>query len=200
MIRSNTDSRLNQLGVALCFLSAVAIAFSGCSKKETPLKSGVATLTGNEKTISDLITTEDLVLDLTPRLTRLAKWFQENPNSLADDLKTCDAIHPLADADAESIFQNDAHHPEFVTVAHWPVATTPTTEPVDPWKAIDPLEVQWETLKFGVVESHFLNAEQTEFSLHTKVEARGKRSAAVFGLKGHQELVFEQSDLSLIHI
>ncbi len=130
---------------------------------------------------------------MTPRLGRLAKWLEENSqsgNGLAEDLKTCVEINALAAADPATVFHTDSEHPPFVEVAHWPVEISPSGRPVNPWAALQSLGVQWETMKFGVVEAHFIDPEQTQFSLHTKVEGRGNSPQGVYGLKGHQELVF----------
>ena len=187
-----------------CMLSISLVISTGCHKKPTNpnASSKNSGLTGHAKLVADLIAGEDLVLDLTPRLNKLAIWFQEssegkNPK-LHADLKTCQSVTGLQKLDLDSFFQPAADQPKFIEVGHWPNGeshSNPTDEQKNPWHHLLELGASWETMKFGVVSANFTDDSQTEFALHTKVEARGKGNidGTVFGMKGHQQVVFTET-------
>ena len=173
----------------------------GC--KERPLvvdlpKGGAqAELTEKKQMVDNLIQSEDLLLDLTPRLIRLAKWFQENSagrqTELADDLKQCESLIGIADRNPAELFQADSSEPGFLEVIRWPMGVE-TSQPGNPWEAANGLHVGWETLKFGVVAGDFTNDRHDEIALHTKVEGRGRtESGSALGMKAHQIIVFKKS-------
>ena len=189
---------LNPIVVAVA-VALTCTTLTGCwsSKPQTDVPD-VAELTGTEKVIADLILSEDLVLDLTPRLNELAKWFQEdsagNSKSIASDLATCESVIGLADVDPRDKFHSDSAEPMFLEVFHWPSSELASSK-INPWESSKKLDVVWETMKFGVVSANFTSADQTEFAMHTKVEARGasKADRQPFGMKAHQEILFQKS-------
>jgi hypothetical protein len=150
--------------------------------------------------ISDLINSEDLILDLTPRLSRLADWYEQrsqNPQlPLSPDLLTCLNVTGLASVSSEQVFHQDSSHADFIEVGHWPIAETVVEQPLDPWQAAMELDAQWETMKFGAVSGKFSDSEKSIFILKTKVEARGHSPSGkpnlLFGLKAHQSLEFQK--------
>ena len=83
--------------------------------------------------ISDLIDSEDLILDLTPRLSRLADWYEQrsqNPQlPLSPDLLTCLNVTGLASVSSEQVFHQDSSHADFIEVGHWPIAETVVEQP-----------------------------------------------------------------------
>ena len=190
----------------ICVISiCLGIALSGCGKKSAkpvavPKSSG---LTGNAKVVADLISSEDLILDLTPRLNRLAKWFQDSSGGLEQelhaDLQTCVSVVGLKNQSSSNFFRSDPGQPDFIETAHWPIAEAndnPSSSQKNPWNASRALKATWETMKFGVVSARFTNESQTEFTLDTKVEARGAGSTdlhGAYGMKAHQQVVFEKN-------
>ncbi|MDG1873997.1 MAG: VCBS repeat-containing protein [Mariniblastus sp.] len=169
---------------------------TGCKRKESAPAVTVYS-SPDEKLVADLIKAEDLILDLTPRLGQLATWFQEDSSghseSLSEHLAQAGQVIGLQSLDPETIFHKESSEPEFLEIAHWPIAETATSQATDPWEASKKLGVVWDTMKFGVVSGDFINETQNEISLHTKVEAHGaaKSGGGVYGMKAHQELVFK---------
>lgn len=186
----------------LVFAVMVVLVVAGCERKNPngdPSDPGDrnAELTESEKLIDNLIQSEDLVLDLTPRLSRFANWFQDSSvrkgAAIPEDLVTCKHLIGLADVDAESLFHVDESEPEFLEILHWPLADA-VSEAGNPWNAIEGMGVRWETVKFGVLAGDFTNSDHTEFLLHTKAEGRGHAtSGSVYGMKAYQDIVFEKS-------
>ena len=184
---------------------AFLVLFIGCSflgcKNQTSTVDGsseVGQLGVNEEglRVDNLIESEDLLLDLTPRLNALALWFQENSagrkNELPKDLKSCDSVVGIADKDPVELFHADPSKPGFLQVIHWPVSESTDTS-MNPWESAKRLNVAWETLKFGVVAGDFTNDLHDEFAMHTKVEGRGVAdSGAALGMKAHQVIVFKK--------
>ena len=197
----------------LIWLSILVLATNIGCKKETPKPvpaqpdpARVAREKANNALIENLIKSEDLILDLTPRLSRLADWFEkdsaansadaaDSQSSLQSDLATLTETIGLANENSASVFHADPAKPKFIETGHWPVLSTPEASPKNPWLAASSLGAIWETMKFGVVAGDFTNDERTEFRLHTKVEARGKSSDGwLLGLKGYQDLHFVKVD------
>ncbi|MFK7770038.1 MAG: FG-GAP repeat domain-containing protein [Mariniblastus sp.] len=202
MIRLRIPNPLLYCLATVCIATLVC----GCGKKkpiETAPVSKSSGLSGNAKLVADLISGEDLILDLTPRLNKLAKWFQEtsakDSPALPADFKTLTSVKGLLEQELESLFIPDDERPEVVEIATWPLAelsTNPTDSQQNPWAASFDLGATWETMKFGVVSADFTNESQTEFTLHTKVEARGAGRPAdnflAYGMKAHQQIVFSK--------
>ena len=183
---------------SICVLSLFA---TGCKKTNSPAggpaNAQTRSLSEDEQMIANLIKSEDLILDLTPRINALAKWFESDSQGTADalspDLATCQSVIGIANANADTLLHHDSAEPEFLEVADWPIADSPASA-VNPWEAAKQLAVQWETLKFGVLAGDFSNDEQTEITFHTKIEGRGhSKTETVYGMKAHQQIVFAQS-------
>lgn len=175
-----------------------AMLSSGCKKNEPPVADRSAPeskLSGVEKSVSDLVASEDLLLDLSPRLSKLAKWLETTSGHpfdgpLHSEFQTCSQVKSLDVISAATLFEATPNYPSFVEIADWPIQNALATVPIHPWQALQSLNVQLETLKFGVLSAKFTNVEQTEFLVKTKIEGRGFRGQEVFGLKGYQDLVF----------
>lgn len=188
--------------VALVVLVFGGLAFTGCKESSSPAvgakQGGQPVVTEEERRVDNLIESEDLLLDLTPRLTGLAAWFQENSaglkNELPDEFKNCDSFVGIADRDPAELFGADPSEPGFLEIIHWPIGEE-TNVAVNPWESAKRLNVGWETLKFGVVAGDFTNDQRDEFEMHTKVDGRGiTDSGAAVGMKAHQVIVFKKSD------
>ena len=151
-------------------------------------------------TIRDLIKSEDLILDLTPRLSRIAAWYEQRSQDpqlpLTPELSECVSVTGLADASAEQVFHSDSSHADFVEVGHWPIAETPLLAAADPWQSAMALDAQWETMKFGAIAGNFSDVDENVFVINTKVEARGDSGSAnphwLYGLKAYQSLEFQK--------
>ncbi|WP_162273983.1 FG-GAP repeat domain-containing protein [Mariniblastus fucicola] len=160
----------------------------GCSKPPPPTPPPFVdlsdSLTGEEKRIAELITSEDLLLDLTKDLQSIASQLQGDDESV-DHFATLDHLTGIAGSPS---FHTDQNMPSHVQVASLSVAQLPIGS--SPWSAISDMGVKWSTLKFGVLDAEFSNEERTEFTLETKSEARGSGNDELYGLKGHQQLVF----------
>ena len=96
----------------------------GCRKQASPVDGsneiGQTGITEEGLRVDNLIESEDLLLDLTPRLNALALWFQENSAGLKDelpkDLKSCDSVVGIADKDPAELFHADPSEPSFLEV------------------------------------------------------------------------------------
>ena len=205
---SAAESQYLQKSAVILFLTfVICLSVSGCFKSK-PIPPDISSAVPdsesirNEQTISNLIKSEDLILDLTPRLTRMANWFEESLagkiTELQMDLASCEEVTGLAVVEPESVFRHDQTHPSFVESGHWPLSDSNSTG-VSPWEAAKVVPAQWETMKFGVISGDFADQDRTEFILETKVEARGISGLAEsdkvrFGMKGYQTLVFADQD------
>ena len=169
----------------------------GCKTKKSDPVAPTAHLTGDEKLVADLIKAEDLILDLSPRLGKLANYFQDASSGKAKTLDPvlgdCTTVVGLKETDPESVFHADSSEPKFLEVGLWPVEEAPVSKACNPWEASNKLGVVWDTMKFGVVSGGFTNELHSEFSMHTKVEGHGAaENGGVFGMKGHQEIAFSK--------
>lgn len=150
--------------------------------------------------LSDLIKSEDLILDLTPQLSRIAAWYElrsQDPSlPLPPELSTCVSVSGLAAASADQVFHQDSNHADFVEVGHWPIVESPAEQAVDPWQSAMALNALWETMKFGAIAGNFSESDKDVFVINTKVEARGKSapddSTWLYGLKAYQSLEFQK--------
>ena len=112
--RNFTISRIGSLILLSSVLICIAV---GCNKKESPnSNSSVAaansSMTESERLVANLIKSEDLILDVTPRISKLAKWFQANSagdsDELPADLKSCKSVTGLESQDPEKLFHTDS--------------------------------------------------------------------------------------------
>ena len=193
LLRTRLTSRVSMLLLLFC---AASLAI-GCNKKKPdPVQPVKKELTKSEGIVSNLVETEDLILDLTPRLSKFAKWFEANSAGQTTgafaELENCEIVG-LTAADPSTLFHSDSNHPAFVETANWPTATAASTdETSNPWGSLESLNAKWETTKFGVLSANF-SSDGKEFTLHTKAESRGRSNSHVLGLKSHQDLVFEST-------
>ena len=168
----------------------LTVGVLGCGKKaETPppFATDPAMHTGDEKIVSSVISSEDLILDLSRQIDSIGKLLQkdgEAPNHFAG----LDRVVGLGADAANPSFHTDEKKPDFVQVAK--IGITEVSKGSSPWATLEKLGAQWSTLKFGVIKATFADEKRTRFLLDTKVEARGSDTGTLYGLKGHQQLVF----------
>ena len=113
----------------------ISCSIFGCRKQASPVggsnEIGQTGITEEGLRVDNLIESEDLLLDLTPRLNALALWFQENSAGLKDelpkDLKSCDSVVGIADKDPAELFHADPSEPSFLEVIHWPMGESTDT-------------------------------------------------------------------------
>ncbi len=185
---------------ALVLLTLVST--QGCvEEKEALVEPGAKETNLAEVAIlSDLIKSEDLILDLTPQLSRIAAWYELRSHDpslpLPPELSTCVSVSGLAAASADQVFHQDSNHADFVEVGHWPIVESPAEQAVDPWQSAMALNALWETMKFGAIAGNFSESDKDVFVINTKVEARGKSapddSTWLYGLKAYQSLEFQK--------
>lgn len=167
------------------------IAFvSGCNGKETPppIVSDPGIYSGDEKLVSSVIASEDLILDLSSNLKTIANYLQDETGT-PNPFSNMDRIVGLKSGSIGQAFHTDETKPEFVQVAKLEVSEL-SKGTNNPWEPLNELGVRWVTTRFGVLSAEFLDEKRTRFQLDTKVEARGTDEQTMFGLKGHQQLVF----------
>ncbi len=153
--------------------------------------------TAAEQNVTGLIASEDLILDLTPQLKLIALWIEQRAGDAVSELPILSdlvAVQGLKTVDGEKLFGQHGKYPEFLEKANWPVASEASSEVGYPWASLDRLGIKWETMKFGVLSGGFES--ENVFSIHSKVEGRGESSRAVWGIKGHQDFIFERKDES----
>ncbi len=176
--------------IAATMLLILFVVAVGCSEKEMPPPIAVnpSNYTGEEKLVSSVIATEDLILDLSSQLESIASYLQdESPTS--NPFSHLNRVVGLKLGAGGPSFHADEAKPEFVQVAKLEVAEL-SEGTTNPWKEIEQFGAEWETTKFGVLSAKFLDKSQTRFQLNTKVDARGFNKESQYGLKGHQQLVF----------
>lgn len=179
--------------LAIALLLIVGVIGCGGDKPETPppFATDPAKFSGEEKMVSSVISSEDLILDLSRQIDSIAKLLQkdsEQPNHFAE----LERVVGLGADAANPSFHTDEHKPDYIQVAK--VAVAEVSKGTSPWATLEKLGAQWSTLKFGVVKAEFLDEKRTRFQLNTKVEARGSDNESLLGLKGHQQLVFGWKD------
>ena len=152
--------------------------------------------------LKNLIGTEDLILDLSPRLAKFSKYLEQSISKdgekleLPVDFSECQSIVGLQPVALDSVLHESKKHPSFVQQGHWPIATSPQSG-INPWAILKSVDANWETVKFGVVSGDFSNSDQTRFSLHLKSEGRGasttgdSEATIRYGFKGIQDIEFE---------
>lgn len=152
------------------------------------------------KQLKKMVSTEDLILDLSPRLGKFAKYLETSSSTVESpelpiDFVECQSITALQESPLDAVLKSDPKKPSFVQSGYWPIADEALANK-NPWGPLKSLKADWQTVKFGVVSGDFSNDEQTRFTLHTKSEGRGSSSdedgaSAYFGFKGVQDLIFE---------
>lgn len=149
--------------------------------------------TAAEQNVRGLIASEDLILDLTPQLKLIALWIEQREGDAVSDLPVLSdlvAVQGLKDANSEKLFGQHGGFPEFLEKVKWPIVSEASSEVRYPWASLDALGVNWATLKFGILSGSFES--ENVFAIHSKVEGRGESSSAVWGIKGHQDFIFER--------
>ena len=205
---NNKSAVLAKYAALTNFLTVMAIVLltlvlnQGCVGEKEALVEPPAKETNLEEVavLSDLIKSEDLILDLTPQLSRIAAWYElrsQDPSlPLPPELSACVSVSGLAAARSDQVFHQDSNHADFVEVGHWPIVKSPVDKPVDPWQSAMALKAQWETMKFGAIAGNFSDNDKNVFVINTKVEARGRSapddSAWLYGLKAYQSLEFQK--------
>ena len=176
----------------------ISLTCLGCNRRnDVESSSAIAKDPAADSKVSSLIAAEDLVLDLSPRLSALAKWFEQHSNDseseLPNDWQTLVSIQGLV----PELFSLDgeAGSEDVQSKADWPIESQPDTQSRNPWGPLAKLNVKWETTKFGVVSATLEGGDSAKFVMHTKVESKGlAEGGTCFGIKGHQTLVWEKSD------
>ena len=151
--------------------SFALVISSGCPKSADPPveKSAEKGVLGKQTLrLQNLIETEDLLLDLNPRLIAICR---ELESGLADpsadlplDLAECQDVRGLAPGDPGQLLHADSHYPDFIQVAHWPLQES-AQQGVHPWAPLQSLDATWETMKIGVVSGDFTDSKGPYFSL-----------------------------------
>ncbi len=184
-----------------------ALLVSGCGGSDDQSEPQAAgpppKFEGQEQIVFDLILNEDSVLDLSPRLSKLATWFEDassatpqSPLPIPDDFKTLKTMTPLADADLDQLVGGHAEHPiPILDVVHWPIGTeSKPGSQANPWAPFLKARVKWETIKFGVVSGVYVDESRHQFVMETKVEGRGFDSKGrAFGFKAKQDLTWTRN-------
>ncbi|MEL7498401.1 MAG: VCBS repeat-containing protein [Planctomycetota bacterium] len=170
---------------------------------ETPPKQGESIEERREQNdqIKDLVGTEDLILDLSPRLARFSEYLQRSISSndaeagkleLPVDFSECKSIIGLDAVTPDSVFHQSEKYPSFIKSGYWPLTSSAETAN-NPWQSLTSLKADWQTFKLGVVSGDFDNPEQTRFTIHAKSEGRGVSEIEnrYYGFKGIQDITFE---------
>lgn len=178
--------------VLTCLLPCVS-----CRKSNDVEGRNAAPKTAAEQNVTGLIASEDLILDLTPQLKLIAMWIEQHEGDVVSELPVLSdlvAVQGLKAADSEKLFGQYRGLPEFLEKANWPIASESSSEVGYPWALLDVFGIKWETIKFGVLSGGFES--ENVFKIHSKVEGRGESSRSVWGIKGHQDFIFERKDES----
>lgn len=182
--------------LAFCFLLFVyLLTCVSCEKSSQTTGENSKAMSAIEATVTELIASEDLILDLTPQLKMIALWIEQravDPEVNFPGWADLAVVRGLAAPDSENLFRRDDAFPDFLEIAEWPIESEASPKVGYPWKPMDVFGVQWETMKFGVLSGSFKN--ENVFLIHSKVEGRGKSPSAIFGIKGHQDFQFEQEN------
>ncbi len=192
--RCHAESILRLLALS-SLLTVFLLTSVSCQKGNEGREPVSAPKTEVEQSVTGLIASEDLILDLTPQLRQIASWIEQRKVGSAFELPVLSdlvSVRGLAATDAETLFGRRENYPEFLEKANWPIEEEASPAAAFPWRALDVFGVQWETLKFGVLSGGF-EAEDV-YLIHSKVEGRGRSSDSVWGIKGHQDFQFERKN------
>ena len=209
---SQPDSRrlfflFGSWGLVLLAVLCLGIACDSSSEPENNkfvAGSGMENQSTKPSVVGNLILNEDTMLDLSPRLVRIARWFEQVSIGESEisqpDLITLENVAPLQDVSLETLLGSASRKADLVDVADWPIATTVGTY-VNPWGPLLSKGIKWETIKFGVLSARFEDAAKTNFRMEVKSEGRGTAaSGQAYGFKGKQLLTWkrEESGFSLV--
>lgn len=206
--------------VAICL--AIQILFVGCfgesdsgngsspvgattgSGSSTDADEGyIAKRRARTKRLTNLVDSEDLILDLSPRLGKFADYLQRTASGesldLPIDFEECNSVFGLREisvSEIQSAFHSVDSKPSFVETTAWPIDQEAAAK-ANPWLPLVKLNAQWETIKFGVVSGDFDGEDRERFIFHTKSEGRGRSDSEdskplLYGFKGVQDLVFKK--------
>ena len=194
MKKSNINSAL--LFVPL--LVSVCILSMGCSRtNDVETQSAIAADPEAESKVTGLIEAEDLLLDLSPRLAAIGKWFEQHSDSteseLPSDLRSLVSVQGLA-ANLKDLEKAPDSQSIQAKIA-WPIDASAAKSARNPWLPLSALKANWETTKFGVISVNFQSDDAARFVMHTKVESKGRtEDGGRLGLNGHQTLIWQRTE------
>jgi hypothetical protein len=197
--------RIKRFGWPVFLLTSGAwlslVLLSGCSS-ETESPKGPPTswnqVSPTERLVRDLIINEDTVLDLSPRMGKIAKWMEqvsadpEGAHPEQPDLQTLENVTGLKGVLVESLFQSAHRKARVLEVVDWPLESE-SDSVQNPWGPLVTAGVRWETVKFGVLSGLFEGPLKSDFVMELKAEGRGfDKQGRVYGFKAKQKLFWKR--------
>jgi len=189
---------------ALCFLCFVSCRSN--HEDETgkgPEKETSLGMSANEKgRLKTLIQSEDLILELTPRLAKIGVsqaqcLTRQTPSVAISELASLQVLRSLETIGTgekkrrhlEPAISNDVFH-----TIEWPLSPksvqADAAKTSNPWQPLEGYFDNVSSTKFGVISAHFL--EDGRFEMVTTFSARATRDQKPYGLKAKQTLRWEK--------
>ena len=142
--------------------------------------------------VQQLISAEDLILDLTPKLHQLANSLKAVGHFNLAKAKTVTGLNPGLES-IEKATSND----EIAGIAKGEIESVnfATASNSDPWMSFNKQLNSWETAKFGIKSGGFIGGKNQAFEMQTVFSGRCKsNSNSTIGVKSKQQIRFEKDN------
>ena len=155
--------------------------------------------------ISDLITSEDLVLDLTFRLKSIGQWWESRSRIrslgwnqgyvLSDELKTLERSQSLIAIDPASEQPAAQDVCDLAQTFQWPIETQrrDTSAGADPLQPLMEALSEVHDIKFGVLRGEFVSGGES-FLSEILVSGKGTLKEGDASFNGHHQLLWRQEE------
>ena len=178
---------------------AVGVAFavmlaSGCNNEaQTNVRQPAASTEESTAVVKELINSEDLILDLAPKLAVLARSLKQN-NSFQLTAIDSDSKYIILKQipDLQSCLEPIASHDK-IFVGHVDTQDDSSRQ-VDPWWSFSQLIDRWDFAKFGIKFGQFFGGSKDEFKLKTVFYGKCRSDQFVIGVNASQTISFRKVD------
>ena len=185
MIERDYLSNLNSFWLWLPLL-----LLAGCYDNDARINKASGPIIAEERsTVVDLIDSEDLILDLTPQLGKLAASLT-SANSFRLGINESDGSVLQSLSDISSVLSPIPDNPPVSSGQLEVIEKSGKIE--DPWKSINQFVDRWEFAKFGVKSADFKDRSRTKFEMKTVFYGRFYSAGQTFGAKASQSIVFKK--------
>ena len=169
------------------------LLLTGCFNNDSLPRttSGAGKIAEERSSVVDLIDSEDLILDLSPRLSRLAASLKTN-NSFRLSFAESKSRVLQSVSDINSVLSPVEDNPG-VSIGQLKV-TEKRGRIEDPWHSINQFVDKWAFAKFGVKSAKFKDRSRTEFEMKTVFYGRFQSAKQVLGANATQSVVFKKID------
>ncbi|MEM9411793.1 MAG: hypothetical protein AAGA30_11810, partial [Planctomycetota bacterium] len=185
---------MNKHRLFIVFVSLTMLWLAGCEEKPLKtIKRADIRPSKDQQAVASIIDSEDLVLDLTPKLHDLAGMLKRKGSFTLNDLQKSSVLSP-SKTQLDQVLKTIKGLPGLRS-ASIPVAAMKAEMALDPWDTFNAQIEKWETAKFGVKSAKFTDNQNKNFELNTAFSGRAfGKGGEIIGVKAKQKIVFANSN------